>query len=197
VVRLLAGGVLLPLIALVVLGLTASDYVRADSRQDSRADAGARSFFRMVLGYDVDLDKKRTPQGALLVVFFHNDDPKRARQLADSFAARKGGEPQPVKSLPLVIELCTDPTFAAYAERTPAAVFVAQDVDGRTLKKVVEFGVAHHVITFSPFEGHVESGVLAGLFVDAQLKPFLNRRTMAAGGVALSPTLLKYSRLYE
>ena len=196
-VRLLAGGVLVPLVALVVLGLTASAYVRADSRQDSRADLAARSIFRVVLGSDVELEKKRTPQGALLVVFFHNDDPKRARQLADSFAARKAGEPQPVKSLPLVIELTTDPTFAGYAERVPAAVFVAQDVDGRTLKKIVEFGVARHVITYSPFEGHVESGVLAGLFVDAQVKPFLNRRTLAAGGVTLSPALMQYSRLYE
>jgi hypothetical protein len=184
-------------VVLLVLA-AASARARADTKDDQRAGMGAK-MFRSIVASDLQLEKKRTaPDGPLLVVFFHVDDPKRTRQLAEVFSiSQKGRDAQPIKTIPVVVELCTDPTFATYADRIPAAIFIAQDVEERTVRKIVEFGVAHHVITYSPFEGHVESGVLGGLFVDAQIKPFLNRKTMQDSGVSLSATLLMLSKVYE
>ena len=36
------------------------------------------------------------------------------------------------------------------------------------------------MIVYSPFEGHVESGVLGGLSVEAQVRPYVNRATLEA-----------------
>jgi hypothetical protein len=182
----LAGGALL--VALAALPLL------ADSYEDRRSEAGAR-LFRAMLAADRELPKKVLPDGRLLVVFFYADDRKRALDLARTFAKLDAsGAPEPIQGLKVVVETTSDERFAAYAARTPGGVFIAEAPSSERLSEIVRYGIAQRRITFSPFEGHVESGVLGGLSVEAQVRPYVNLKTLGASGVALKEFFLKVAK---
>jgi hypothetical protein len=87
--------------------------------------------------------------------------------------------------------------LAAYHARPPAGIFVTEELDGKTLRDVVEFGIDHKRIVYSPFAGDVERGVLGGLSVEAQVKLFVNENTMEASSVSLKPLFLKSCKVHR
>jgi len=74
---------------------------------------------------------------------------------------------------------------------------VADLLGEELLRRVVQFGTDRKVISFSPFEGDVERGVLCGLSVEAKLSPFINTRTLKASGINMSPMVLKVAKTHE
>src|ERR1051325_9554703 len=136
-------------ILLVFLALRAA----AEDVQALRARAGVR-FFRSLLAADVDLPKKTIPPDQLLIVFFYVDDARGAKDLM----ARFGEQAKELRGLPVVTETTKDATLSAYAQRVPAGVFIAQPPNKKTLASIIKYGIDHHVIVYSPYEGHVESG---------------------------------------
>ena len=66
----------------------------------------------------------------------------------------------------------------------------------RALTSIIKYGIGHHVIVYSPFEGHVELGVLGGLSVEAQVRPFLNRATLEASQISLKPFFLSVAKVF-
>ncbi|HEX8154652.1 MAG TPA: hypothetical protein VF698_16080, partial [Thermoanaerobaculia bacterium] len=61
---------------------------------------------------------------------------------------------------------------------------------------LVKYGIDRRLIVYSPFEGHVESGVTGGLSVEAQVRPFVNSTTLAASHIALKDFFLKVTKVY-
>src|ERR1051325_1905631 len=174
-------------ILLVFLALRAA----AEDVQALRARAGVR-FFRSLLAADVDLPKKTIPPDQLLIVFFYVDDARGAKDLM----ARFGEQAKELRGLPVVTETTKDATLSAYAQRVPAGLFIAQPPNKKTLASIIKYGIDHHVIVYSPYEGHVESGVLGGLFVDAQMRPFVNGATLSASHITLKDFFLKVAKVY-
>jgi hypothetical protein len=174
-------------ILLVFLALRAA----AEDVQALRARAGVR-FFRSLLAADVDLPKKTIPPDQLLIVFFYVDDARGAKDLM----ARFGEQAKELRGLPVVTETTKDATLSAYAQRVPAGLFIAQPPNKKTLASIIKYGIDHHVIVYSPYEGHVESGVLGGLFVDAQMRPFVNGATLSASQITLKDFFLKVAKVY-
>lgn len=164
---------------------------RADGYEDTRVAMGAR-LFRTLLGADLGLDKKARADGALRVVFFYTSDRKRAEELAAAFA--KGPA---IRGLPVTVAVDKDPTFAAHADGPLAGVFLAQAPEAAVLRAIVQFGIARGVIVYSPFEGHVEKGVLGGLAVEAQVKPYINLSTLDASNITLKDFFLKVTKVYR
>lgn len=179
---------------LAVLGLLPGPVaLRADDHADRRVEAGLK-IFRALLAADSDLPRKPV-DGKLVVLFFYTDDVARAGSLAKVFGKGELAQPEPVHGIPAVLELTSDPTFAAYARRVPAGIFLAQAPGPGPLEAVVRFGIANHVIVYSPFEGHVERGVLGGLAVEAQVRPYLNLTTLGASSVNLKEFFLKVAKV--
>lgn len=175
---------------MLVLLLAVVPRLTADTTEDRRAEAGVR-VFRALLAADLDLEKKAV-EGELLVVFFYTRDVRRAAELGASF---QGDGDDPIRGMRLRVEASADPSFASYAT-PPAGIFLAQPVDRDRLRAIVAYGIAHHLVVYSPFEGDVEDGVLAGLSVEAQVRPYVNRATLAASGVSLKEFFLRVTRLY-
>jgi hypothetical protein len=167
----------------------------ADAYDERRSEAGAR-LFRSMLAADLGLPQRTVADGHLHVVFLYANDRKPAEEVLRVFAkADAQGAPEPIHGFPLSLETSAD--LAPYATHPPGAIFIAQPLDTTRLRSVVQFGIANHLIVFSPFEGHVESGVLGGLVVEAQVRPFVNRRTLAASGVSLKEFFLKVAKVHE
>ena len=167
----------------------ASAPLPADVYQDRRVEAGLK-IFRALTAADLDIEKK-TVDGKLLVVFFYTDDRRRADELAKTFGD------DPIHGLPVFVEETTDATLAAHQARVPAAIFLAQPPDAEAVRALVKYGIAHHVIVYSPFEGHVERGVLGGLVVEAQVRPYINKETLAASRLNLKEFFLKVTKVFQ
>ena len=163
----------------------------ADDVQTRRAELGVR-LFRTLMAADLDLPKKTVENNQLLVVFLYVDDKRRAEELAARFV---GNPPEKVRDLAVIAEVTSDASFAKYASRGPAAVYIAQPPSAKVLQSVIKFGIDRHVIVYSPFEGHVEKGVLGGLAVEAQVRPFVNLATLEASRISLKSFFLQVTKV--
>jgi hypothetical protein len=164
----------------------------ADDVEDRRANAGIR-LFRALLLADTDLVKKTAAPNQLLVVFFYVDDERKARELAARFAQ----DTKELRGVPVITEISNDATLEKLAGRMPAGVFIAQAPPRKSIASLVHFGITRHVILYSPFEGHVELGVLGGLSVEAQVRPFLNHATLEASQISLKPLFLSVAKVFQ
>jgi hypothetical protein len=164
---------------------------RADDLTDVRSQAGAR-LFRALLSADTDIDRK-TSGNQLVVVFLYTDDKARAAALAQRFL----GDANDLHGIPIAVEFSTDTTLAAYKSRVAAGVFIAQPLASGALHTVVGYGIEHHVIVYSPFEGNVESGVTGGLAVEAQVRPYVNLTTLTASAISLKPLFFKVTKVFR
>jgi hypothetical protein len=169
------------------LPLLAADY------DEQRARTGVR-LFRSLLAADLGLDQKVRPDGTILVLFFGSDG-ARVRELVELFNGDAEGQ-SGLQGHPVTVETTLDPTFAQYQDPPPAGVFLTTDPGGDGLQKIVRFGIDHGVVVYSPFEGHVERGVLAGLSIEAQVRPYLNSATLEASDISLKSFFLKVTKLY-
>ena len=176
---------------LLSLLVCATHVALADEVQERRTQAGVR-LFRSLLAADLDLAKKTTEDG-LLIVFYYVDDQQRAAEMARQFA----GAADKIRGMDVVTEVTNDATFAEYAARIPAAVFLAQPPPRATLQSIIQYGIHNRLIVYSPFEGHVELGVLGGLSVEAQVRPFVNRSTLEASRITLKEFFLKVTKVYR
>lgn len=163
--------------------------LRADAQSDRRVELGLK-LFRTLLQADLDLAKKAT-DGKLLVVFVHIDDGKRAAELAKEFGKKE------ILGLPLEVVTTSDGTLAAFEKRPPAGIFLTQAPDSKTLAAIVKAGIDRGVIVYSPFEGHVEKGVLGGISVEAQVRPYLNEATLNASRISLKGFFLSVAKVYR
>ncbi len=183
------------LLALATVVAIAVAPLGADDLADVRAQTGAR-YFRAFLSADLDLDRKKVEKDQILVVFLYTDDRRRAADLAESFAG-KTKDGATIHGSPILVELSSDATLANYTSRVPAGIFLAQPPAQNNLKSIIKYGIDHHVIVYSPFEGHVERGVLGGLSVEAQVRPYVNRATLDASSITLKPLFFKVTKVYQ
>ena len=189
-----ASGVLRPFTCALLVALLVLPPLGADDTSDVRAQAGAR-MFRALLNVDLDIEKKTIDKNQLLIVFVYTDDKSHAADLAARFMgdAKDGGA---IHGMPVVTELSSDGALAAYKSRVPAGIFIAQPPPSSAmLKQLIHYGIEHHVIVYSPFEGHVEQGVLGGLAIEAQVRPYVNLTTLAASNINLKQLIFKVTKV--
>src|SRR4051794_16263606 len=179
----------------MVLAVALGAPLVADDLADIRAQAGAR-LFRAFLSADVDVDRKKVERDQILVVFLYADDRHRAADLAASFAGNPK-EAVTIHGAPVLVELSSDTSLASYGSRIPAGIFLVQAPSQNTLKSLIRYGIDHHVIVYSPFEGHVERGVTGGTAVEAQVRPYVNQQTLEASNITLKPLFFKVTKVYR
>jgi hypothetical protein len=186
--RALAGA----LLALVAAAAAGAALTESDA--DRRARSTVR-IFRALLAADTALAAKTEPDGSLLVLFFVVGDAERARALAELFLGDPGAGGGTIQGLPVRVELVSDPALAAYRERRPAALFLTEAPVKNDLDALVRAGVERAMVVASPIEGHVERGVHAGISIEAQVRPYLNSRTLEASKIRLKPFFLKVAKV--
>jgi hypothetical protein len=187
--RVLLGALLLA----AVVSLAAAN-VRADSDEDRRVRAGAR-LFRALLAADLGLEGKAQKDGALHVLVYRRDPKAAAQDVVELIAPTGDAEQAKIRGLEVLVQV-VDALPAEGAER-PAGVFLAAAPGNDELDRLVRWSIAHHVILYSPFEGHVERGVTAGIAVEAKVQPFVNLSTLEASGVELKPFFLKVAKVHR
>lgn len=176
----------------LLVALLVAPLLFAQTEQDRRNEAGLRMFGTLLLA-DVDLPKKAS-DGKLNLVIYYTSDARAAEALAKSLRVTSSGEPRKLGGLDVDVTITNDATFNG---RSPAGIFLAQAPNAATLKSIIQYGIARRIIVYSPFEGHVESGVAGGLSIGAQVKPYVNASTLQASQISLKAIFLKVAKVYQ
>lgn len=186
--RSLAAAVLL-IATIAAAGSTAL----ADSVDDRRVRSGAR-LFRSLLAAEVGLESRIAADGALHVVVFGGD----ATQTADvSQLIASSGDPGKTGIRDLAVKIDTITNVMAL-DKLPqtAGIFLAAVPSDADLANLIHWSIAAHSVLYSPFEGHVERGVSAGLAVEAKVQPYLNLPALQAAGIEIKPFYVKVAKVY-
>ena len=110
-----------------------------------------------------------------------------------------GCDPQAgtIRNIPISIEITNDKTLGDFQDRVPAGIFLMDPFLENDLNSIIEYGIKHHVVVYSPFKGDVEQGVFAGLSIEARVRPYINLNTMRSSQISVKPFFLKVAKLYE
>lgn len=163
----------------------------ADTFSDHRALVGLK-LFRTLVGADLKAHTKLDEQGRLPISLLYVSDDRDAKEYLQSLSQTflKVGD------IPVHVDLLALDDLASLKNRT-AAIYVSQPLNTDELKRLVDYSVQHHIIVFSPFEGDVERGVLAGLSVEATVRPLINLNTLQDSQLSIKSFYLKVAKHYE
>jgi len=162
----------------------------ADNYPKCRVQVGVK-LFRALLAADLDIPEKTNENGNLLLYLLYVDESERAEKSADIL--HKNRKNANIRHLPIQVEKITLSTLVNQPQlMVPTGIFLTQYLKETDLQVVI-----HHLIVYSPFEGHVEKGVLGGLTAAAQVRPYLNMNTVRASQVRIKPFFIKVAKLYK
>lgn len=161
----------------------------ADPQQERRVRTGARLMLAL-LAADLELEAKTRASGRIEVLIYGRD--AQLGSIVSQTLSPAQGEAPAVRSLPLAVahlDREPDPSLR------PQALFVASPLDPAELDRLIAWSIRQGVILYSPFEGDVERGALAGLSIEAKVLPLLNSRTLEASGIRLKPFFVKIAKI--
>lgn len=185
------------LVTLTLLLLLPSSASYADDEQERRVRSGLK-IFRSLLTADMDIVNKQSNKQTLNIAFIYSDDAVRAAGYARTFV-RMGRREQKgkVKDRPLSVHLIKN--LAAIAEHNlqPAAIFVIENISDEKIAATIEYGKQHGLVTYSPYTGHVEKGILSGLAIETRVRPYINLVTLNESKLRIKSFFLKAAKHYD
>lgn len=86
--------------------------------------------------------------------------------------------------------------FLALTLERPQGAFLAQRLGAPERARLLAHTAGRPVLLFTPFEGEVEQGVMAGFVIEARVRPHVNLAALRASGLELREIHLKASLLH-
>ncbi|NEX16121.1 MAG: hypothetical protein C1943_05670 [Halochromatium sp.] len=180
---------LLLLLLLLWLSLSTAWALSLWQEEQQRLRVGL-NLFPAVLGAQERLSAQQTAEGALEIVVVYRSTDKAAQQAASSLKAL--GK---VQGLPLRVSLLPIEQLKAAQGRPLAAIFVASSgLEPDRLRRLSEL---HRVLVFSPFEGDVSAGAVAGIHVADRILPSINLAQARRAGLSFKPFFLRVAHHAE
>lgn len=177
---------------LLVLTFADGHALVADTYSDRRATVGL-SLFRALLVADQEAEAKADEAGELPVYVLYAEDRVQADTHADTLQLELGH----IRERQTRIESVSFNDYLSREQANPLGIFISQRLTDDELEQLVRRSIEQGVILFSPFEGDVEKGVLAGLSVQASVRPYINLAVLKETGIAIKPFYLRVARTYE
>jgi len=146
--------------------------------------------FPSLLAADRDIAAKAGPDGKLLLVLVYRDDGEDLQPFVERL--RRIGT---IRNYPIRIA-CARVPLREEEGVPPAGLFIIQRLPRSAVRQVARFGEKHRVITFSPFAGDVEEGILAGISITDRILPYVNLATMKRASIRLKPFFLRIAKVY-
>jgi hypothetical protein len=162
----------------------------ADSYTDRRVLAGVK-VFQMLLAADLDIAEKAGGDGSLVLCLLYLND----KESADG--SRQALSENTIRELPARIEILSLEELLQRADYKPAGIFLTEPLPQASLQSLIHYSAQRRVALYSPFEGDVEKGVMAGLAVEARVRPYLNMAAVQNAGIRIKPFFVKVAKLYE
>ncbi len=147
--------------------------------------------FPSLVAADQDIAEKHGPDGKLLLVLMYVDEKEAAEEMALYLA-----KIEHIRGILIRIELTDDTSMKSYEDTPLAGIFLTQRLYGE-LEHVIGYGMEHHTIVLSPFEGDVERGVLGGIAISDRILPYVNMKAMRSWGIRIKGFFLRIAEQYE
>jgi len=191
----------LNLCLLLVLALVDGHALIADTYSDRRVMVGL-NLFRALLVADQEAEAKADEAGELPVLVLYVDDRIQADSYAETLQLELGSIREHrtrIESVSLndYLSRFRDTPLPSRKRPPPLGIFISQRLTGDELERLIRRSIEQGVILFSPFEGDVEKGVLAGLSVQVSVRPYINLKALKETGIAVKPFYLRVARTYE
>ena len=181
----------LPIIVLVALGLFATVANAGGRSVEHRMQLGINMFPTMV-GGNLALKAKPNADGKLLLVIVYREDPQVGNQVAEKLR----GTVKRIYKYPIRVAVTNSHGFGAFSEERIAGIFFAEQLSPEQRDAVARFGIEKKAVVFSPFNGDVREGVMAGLHVSTRVLPALNLSTLRKAGMQMHKLFLKLAKIY-
>lgn len=162
----------------------------ADTPDELRLLVASR-FFPSLLAADLQLEQKSFDNNRLLILVVYLDDRATAER-----AAAEIDQVSQIRQHALDVRTVTVAGLAAYDKSILAGVFIGDKLYEQ-LSEVLAFAHQRSAITFSPYPGDVEMGVVGGIQVRDRILPYINLRAMRDASLQLRPFYLKVAETYE
>ncbi|MCF7978129.1 MAG: YfiR family protein [Chromatiaceae bacterium] len=148
------------------------------------------NLFPAVLGAQEQLSAQRNADGVLEIVIVYRSTDKAAQQAVASLEAL--GQ---VQGHPLRVSVVPIEQLEPNREPPLAAIFVASSgLEPDLLRRLSE---RHQVLVFSPFEGDVSAGAVAGIHVADRILPSINLAQARRAGLSFKPFFLRVAHHAE
>ncbi|XOV77774.1 MAG: hypothetical protein ACFHVJ_12545 [Aestuariibacter sp.] len=171
--------------------------VNANEEQEILVRNGLK-MFRTILTADQDIEHKHNEDNGIDIIFIYTDNLSRAQHLARKFVLMgRGATKGKIKDRPISVHITTSLTQIRQQQLRPAGLFILDKVDNDTLLDAVQYGLEHKIVTYSPFKGDVEKGVLGGIVIGTRPRPFINNITLQNSDLKIKSFFLKVAELYE
>jgi len=163
----------------------------------------AFKLFRATLAADIQIDKK-IYNGKLHIGLLYSGNTSIDRLRAKSFLQQfqTNNKLSDIHNNPVQIILLSEadlmnPSISKELFSTLAGIYLLDDLTEEVIQSITKLTIEKQIISYSPFKGNVESGILGGLSVEAKVRPFINMKTLKESGVLLKPFFLKVIKRYE
>ncbi|MBK1620905.1 hypothetical protein CKO42_21250 [Lamprobacter modestohalophilus] len=148
------------------------------------------NLFPAVLGAQEQLSAQRNADGVLEIVIVYRSTDKAAQQAVASLEAL-----DQVQGHPLRVSVVPIEQLEPNREPPLAAIFVASSgLEPDLLRRLSE---RHQVLVFSPFEGDVSAGAVAGIHVADRILPSINLAQARRAGLSFKPFFLRVAHHAE
>jgi len=169
--------------------LWASLGLAGNKDEDKRRQLVGLSFFPNIIAVDEDILAKRTQSGTLPLFFVYGNDRKNAEKMA----RRLKKKVKAIKKNPVEIKVTSELSPAD----KPVGIFLTEWLPDSEFDKIINFGIAHKIIVFSPFVGDVERGATAGLNISTKIRPSLNLSTLKKSNIHINKVFMRLSKHYD
>ena len=177
---------------LVTLGCLATVAQAVDSGAEYALQLGIKMFPTLV-GGNLDIDTQKNAEGKLLLLVVYQEN----RPGGEEVVARMNSSVRVIYKTPVQILLTDVAGFAAFAAQPVAGIFLTEPLALTPRTATIAFGIQKKAVVFSPFDGDVQQGILAGLHIAIQVQPALNLTTLRNSGIRMNQLFFKVAQTYE
>ena len=164
----------------------------ADVMQERRLTISA-SLFPRIIAVDTEISKKLDAAGNIRLALIYSDSKTKAEKISRLMTRKV----KKIAGKTIVFSLVDINSPSSLDSEKHAGLFLVQPLSERQIQKAINHSNNNNILLFSPFEGDIERGVMASIFVGAKIRPYFNVLSMKNAGVNLKSGLLKVSKLYE
>lgn len=166
--------------------------VFSDAMQERRVTISA-SIFPRLIAVDLELLEKLDESGSVRLGLVYHSDIEQAKKV-EKLMSRKIKK---IAGKKIVVEYIDLKLLDQFNTKRLSGLFITQVMSNSAIKKIIRFSNVNNILSFSPFEGDVERGIISGIFVGAKIRPYFNTKSLVGASVKIKPALLKVSKAYE
>ncbi len=181
-----------------ILILLLPPFVLANNEITERRISIGLRFFRSLLASDNKLPEKLNVANQLNLLLISTKDPSESQEIAEQLLnAGRANSKGKIRGFPINISISTTEQLSASKHTPLAGIYLTDKLSQQQLTTIINYGISHQIIVYSPFEGDVQAGILAGLDISINVRPYINSRTLKKSQLVIKALFLKVSKFYE